>query len=477
MNRADAATMDDDRTAGDTGYGVLLFRDPAAFWSDSGDQRAVLGMEDGTLRNVASWRTDLPGNIMFWSNAPYQSMRTAGLLQHEMLREDRYPLTTLQGVLGELGMSHADISDQAVTLTRIWSRLMRLCARAFDVPAVPRARNLALAIRDSAFGAKDPQYDHATAQVILAATRQRVDIRSTGRVRASEAKFCTMRHHRQDHAATLLSSPVPAMGNWARLDLPGQDRRVDFVLDTLRDRPVVVRASMRFLGPNRVTFASLFPDGEALWLSGLELREVAPHARIEVHDAWAAGGYADNPSAALAPVVCGPDTGGDQSPMAAVRAGPLVLRGRDLIGYSAGLACEAAWTALTQPHVAHTPDATAMWLLAVDRVICMRSAIKIMELNVPVEVTGFSRGRIWIKVSTDLNDEDASNMLAMMGSQLGLIPPVLPPPTVGSRRLAIVDALRTHTTDDDAMVGSGAARLTAALAIFGKRVLLKELTR
>lgn len=463
------------------GYGALLFSSPASFFRQNGDRSAVAGLSSGSVEHYSDALVQLRPGTLWITNLDYPELRAAGLLHRPDLRSVTYLGTRVPGLLGERGLGDAAPDEQARWLAKTFGEVMQAARRCFGVSAIPEGRTLALALRDLYLSNVMPDYPDEVRYAFESATQEYTRSGSTRGVAEDDISLVVLRHHRQSYAARMLSEPVPS-GIWAPLvPPPDPDMAARWVAEVSHGRPLLLRVEVRFSGERALQHAMLANLGSGAmsisaprgreanvrhWIAAPEFLALSPHAEIHVLGALAAETFVPNPVlSAFDPVVLGPVTA------EAMAVGPLRMGGRTQLTYSEGLLCESLWLSVARPPRA-TRDAAAMWLSALDRAFCLQAAYDILRLNLPeIEIAGFSRGRIWVRLNTGgMSDEDQHTLVARIAAEARLLPPVLPPARQDSERLVIAKGLKERGRG----ARLGASDMIAALYILGNHALIQD---
>ncbi len=463
--------------------GVLWFDAPGSLVATGGIGPAIGVRGDGTQLRYDRPFAQCADGASFWlTNVPFATMQKLGLLRRPDLRDDAFLLTRPDGLAAELGLRDATDVVQATAVAQQLGQCLSAAFDWFGLPTPPEGHNLALALRQHLFCFPESVVPPEIAYAFGSASQ---DVTFSGRTEdlgAGPTRRAVLRHHRQDYAIRMLDAQVPA-GEWSEVFPPADPEQVPrWVKDTVEARPLLLRASVQFRGEHAHRMALLTGLGAGAqslrtdtgrqgnlraWIAAPEYLVLCPHADVTIHGALAAERYHPNPYRGISPISTG-KLGHDP-----VFCGPLQLSGASRMAYSIGLLCESMWMALVKS--GSQKDATAMWIGAHDRAECLRTAIAIMDLEFPVHVTGFSRGRIWLAIpEADRPGEDLDAMLATIAACCRLVPPVMPAALERTPRLQVADEMAKRACREKPR---DPALAMGALAVLGNRSLVDEVLR
>lgn len=459
--------------------GVLWFDDPYGSL-DFRDQPAVAAMGNGAVMHVQDPFVACADGSFWLTNLPYKALAAMGLHRRGDLADDAYLLTRPDGMVGELGLRDAPVEQQAKAVAQQAAQCLLHAHTWFGLPIPSSGHNLAVALRRHLFRFED-RTDAQPTEVAYAfdSACQEVTYAGGGTEGRGPVRRAVLRHHRQDYAARLLQMQVPS-GEWAELfppSAPVQAHR--WVEDTVETRPLLLRATVRFVGDNAGEMALLTGLGSGAravrtvdgrqsnlrsWIAAPEYLALAPYAQITIHGALAAERYAPNPYTAIDPVTIGALGRGS------ALCGGLQLGGRARLTYSVGLLCEAMWMSLVRS--GRHRDAVAMWIAAQDRAECLRAALTILDTGFSVRVTGFSRGRIWLEVPVEgFETEEVDALLATVAATSRLVPPVMCQAERGTPRLRMASEMQLRVRREDP---PDPALAVGAVAVLGNRSVLQD---
>lgn len=455
--------------------GALHFADPKGFYEHNADHSALLA-RNGSVTRLPEGVADVPTG-MWWSNVDYSVLQRANLIGHPSIYHAGYLPTRPLSVVAEIGLADADPEAKADACGQVFSRVIHQANAVFGVPIPAIGSTLADAMRDHFFGDRLAAEIDGAVQYAIDDAGQSVTQSGVTDV-YDDAKLMVLRHHRQSYAAAMLGQPVP-FGAWQAIDVPVIDAQPDWVREQEMLRPLLLRVTLRFSGAQRHerTLLAGFGSGRdkgsspRQWIATPEYLALLPFASIEIHDAFAADGFQPNPWCMLDPI------GKGSSEYQCVRMGPVTIEGVGVLSYSEGLLAEAFWTAASRSRGPHKSP-TGMWMLATDRAHCLTQAFGIQAMGLlGVQITGFARGRIWVRLNTGelATPEDQALALAEIASLTGLVPPVLPEVrdwTVARRSIALNMHARSQQSEDPT---EQAGWMVSALHVLGNRALLAEL--
>lgn len=466
-----------------TRSGVLWFDDPQSLVATGGVGPAVGARADGSLVHYDAPFAQCADGASFWlTNVPFATLQQLGLLRRPDVRDDAFLLTRPDGLVAEMGLRHAPVEVRARAVALQLGQCLAAATRWFGLPEPPDGYSLAHALRKHLFTFPEtvvpPDHLYAFSSASQEVTFSgRTEVLSPGVTRR-----VVVRHHRQDYAIRMLDAQVPG-GEWSEVYPPSDPAQIPrWVKDTVEARPLLLRASVQFRGEHAHRMAMLTglgagaqsvrtPTGRQgnlrAWITAPEYLVLCQHADIDVHGALAAERYHPNPYRGISPIATG------RLGTAPIFCGPLQLNGENRMAYSIGLLCEAMWVALIKS--GSQKDAMSMWLSALDRAECLRTAIAILDLGLPLQVTGFARGRIWIALSEEGQEDEAIlARLAMVGACCRLVPPVMPPAVRRTERLKVADEMSKRAHRE---IPRDPALAMGAIAVLGNRSLVNDILR
>ncbi len=466
--------------------GALHFAAPQSFFQHNGDRSAVMATPSQAPVRLVEGLADLPAGC-WWTNLDFTDLQRANLVGRPDLKTASYLPTRTRSVIAELGMLDAPIGDQAAICARIFDRVLQRAHAMFGLPVRASGNSLADALREHFF-TEDPhpivQVDPVVQYALDSASQS---LTQSGYTESfDESRLVVMRHHRQLYAAEMLATPVP-FGEWKAIEFPTDPTaQLEWVRECEDAMPLMLRVNVRFTGSDRhermmlAGFGSgqrrvmnsdgLSESGPRQWIASPEYLALAPYAEIEILDAFAAEGFQPNRWCMLDAI-----RDGEVGP-SAIQVGPMQLSGRATLSYCDGLLAEAMWFGAARNRGQHRTS-MSMWLQSVDRAHCLRSAIEIQSHQlVGVQVAGFSRGRVWLRLSSAelQTPEDQAQLLAELALLTGLTPPALPEvQSVTSGRYRIAMSMRERACERSD--GERAAWFAGAAYILGNRAILPEL--
>jgi len=463
-----------------TRAGLLWALDPVALADADGIGPVIACRDDGSVRHVDDALRSLRDGTFWMTNLPFAVMRRLGLLARDDLRDDAFLLTRPDGLAAEMGLRNAPVEQQAAEVAVQAGRCLHVAREWFGLPMPPPGHNLALALRQHLFDFPEQSVAPEIEYAFNSAAQDVTFVPPPGGSTGMTERRAVLRHHRQDYAIGMLEAQVPA-GDWREVFPPVEPAQVPrWVRDMNESRPMLLRVSAHFEGDRAADLAALSglsatPAGGPSrasrgWIAAPEYLVLCPYARIEVHGALAADRYRLNPFAGMRSI--GFDTEPSGAIAEAVLCGPVQLNGRRRMSYAVGLLCESMWVGLLKS--GKRKDATSMWLGALDRAECIRTALQLFDLGLPIRVTGFSRGRIWVAVRDDDSPDSSEQVLATAAACCRLVPPVMPVAQPNTRRLSVADEMasrsaREYPHDPTLAVG--------ALAVLGNPALVGDWLR
>lgn len=451
-------------------YGAMHVLDPMRCTIQNGDQRAWVAIPGRGVRMIASILTDTPKGTLFWTNLTAPQLHNTGLSNRRDLLGAGFLPTWPSSLIGELGLLRAGLEERLSVLADLFAGVMGHVENDLGVSPDNVRGTLAETLRRQYLRELTPQWSKSVQFALQSAA---ADYNGDRYVRSPEA---VMRYHRQSYASRMIATRLPR-GAWSEL-IPPRDPSViaEWVSEMSADRPMLVRVSgLEWRANNAMARAKVAGIGAGAgggvgasrdWISSSEFAAIAPHASIEVAGVLAAQGFRTNPLATCIKAV----TLGAGPPDRPLAVGPFQLFGHASIGHAAGLLCEAFWQALVAVPK-EKPDEVSVWVRSVDRAECLRAAMRIIDTNLPVEVVGFSRGRLWLKVSDEVagHDHEARRVIiARVAEQTGLVPPVLVPqaPDGGDRHELSNTIFARMKANDHGDIHAGGT-LLSAMNVFG----------
>lgn len=441
--------------------GCMLVTDPRRFFEARGDRSAWIAEPEGA-RRIADLVVDRPPG--YWlTNVPQHVLRTAGLDRRHDLKPDDFLGSSVSAILADNGLGpDSAIGLRATLLQRVFAKVMDLARDAYGLPPDPPSSTLPLAIREHFFRRRStadmpPEVRYALQQSVQALT-----VAGATGGRLANERIIPLRFHRQEYAARMMSHQVP-YGEWSKANVPSDPQRaLQWARDLLETRPLLLRADVKFRGPHAHELALLANLGSGAaavyqsggqkranvrsWIGGPELLVLSQNAEITIHDALVADRYVMNPWAALSTNLIG--LGPANATMQP--CGPLALHGRALVNYPIGLLAEASWMALASSKDA---DPVGAWMTSFDRASCLQTAIAVLAMAIDgVRVSSYTKGRVWIKVADDSDEEHVWRAVSVLSKELRLVPPVMPQAPDSGERVELASRMVQEAQDADRAV-------------------------
>lgn len=423
----------------DGAVGVLLLNDPARSHGASGDRSASRAWEaDGAdfCDATSDWLVDRIAGF-WWTNISGYTLYEAGFSRRTDLKDDAFLCSRMGSIVEELGLSERSGLERAQTLSRLLNRVLVKSREALGLELLPAERSLPKAIRKRFFRSPSTLHLAPAARLALEEVVQPVTFAGRGNGNAREFKQFALRHNRAHYAARLMEAKVP-YGAWVEISPPSDPvQAVEWAKNLLEGRPLLINCEVTFRGPRAHDLALLANMGSGAaavmsgrranlrsWVAGPEFLVLSQLADIKIRGVLAADRYVSNPWSGLASASeIGPDGA------VALVCGPLVLRGRSLLEYDTGLIAECCAFALTAGDAA---DAISAWIVSHDRAFMLATCAEILHGFSPDEcrVSGFARGRVWIRVPTeDVDGEEVLARVAEICAAGRLVPPLMPAPS------------------------------------------------
>lgn len=465
--------------------GALHFASPQTFHQSVGDRSAWLAAGDAEPTRLVEALADLPPHGVWWTNLEFSDLQRAHLLGRPDLKPAGYLPTRPRSVVAELGLIGATPDRQAAACGQVFERVMTRSRDLFGLSVTPPGNSLPDALREHFFNDDPAPFGEIESRVQYALDAAAQAVTQSGYTEHyDDSQLVVLRHHRQQYAADMLAAPTP-FGEWRMVSVPDEPKgQLQWVREQDGVLPLLMRVTVRFTGSNRHERMMLAgfgsgsrrvhveggpPEaGARQWIATPEYLALAPYAEIEIHEAFAAEGFQPNRWMMLDRITDGPPD------KASIQIGPLMLLGRGALAYADGLIAEAMWHGATRSRGQHR-SAQATWLISLDRARCIETAFAISEQQFEgVQVAGFSRGRIWLRMNANLlrTPEDQAQLVAEVVLLSGLVPPALPEVQHYSHaRLRIAHALRERARD---LGEAGAACFASAMNILGNRAILLE---
>jgi len=440
---------------GGDAIGALRFTNPRSLGVAPTDWSATCALADGSTRALSDALVEIPSGKVWWTNLDYADLKQAGLIGRPDLKTTSFLPTRQEAMLAEMGLRDETDSTKTAFCAHMIRCVLMNAQSAFELPLHPDGVSLPNALRSHVFNFSVENHSSAVQYAIDSACQA---FTRSGSLATDDttAQMVVFRHHRQHYAARMIDEPVPA-GEWRETAHPEDpSQTMDWVRDSAHSTPLLLRVNVRFRGASghdRALLAGMGAGANSImvgangtrqsntrqWVAAPEFVALSQYADIEVLDTFAADCFVPNPWHAINPVTFGADR------IDTMAVGPLRLSGQNLLNYADGLLSEAMWVATSRNPGVHR-DNMSMWMQSVDRAQCLNTAFGLQSLGlIGVQVTGFSRGRIWTKLDTSLlrTDEDVNLQIASIAEATGLIPPVLRRPGIRDiRRLAVVTLMQ-----------------------------------
>lgn len=381
--------------------GAILF--------DSGDN--IVGSDRTIISINSAWASigggqarrvqgisDLPSDVIWFTNLTYSNFYKAGLHKHPNFRNAEWLRTQFYQLVSELGV---DINNQPPHITvsviaTIAQRVVNVAEAQFSLkPESSRklnddfARILGAprsAIPNNIYSLFKPVCEHPSVSVIHSVNY------------GAASPSITLRRNRITHAREVMSTVVPPDSGWEMEPSVAPDGSDQWLEDI--KQPFLVRCTVSEVKPMIAEVLSWGAGAKSprLWLTDIEWRVVRQHGKVIVHQAL----ICKNPAAPLPQGLCIPSSTGAE------------------LSITYGLIAENIWTALTNPQYYKGDEtrftAAAAWLRSADRMIMFNYAQKLYGRG--IDVMSYGVGNVVLRYP-----EGGLNRILDVCLDIGLIPP------------------------------------------------------
>lgn len=375
-------------------FGFVYFDDPI------GGPSTGWASIDGAPATRIRHPSELPSDIQWWTNLPFNSYIQSGLAKTNRFRHSDYLRVKQQNLIREIGIGDrfVEANRAASSLSEIYARCMRLLHKHYGIH-FPKEDSLAAELR--------PLLADADRSVS-------VEIDEAGDQSSIEYTLCscrkpwgttevTFQRPRLQHAIDVLQAPVPKQ-QWmfvAEKDMPPVDKRVEWILS--QSRPALVKIVVERINPDwapLVAFGSTPRKVPRNWVTHPYLLLLSRFADIRVEAAFFADDY--TVGASRVPLI---DEG---------MVGPLSL--------SVGILAENHWSAMaretrfqhSQGRKFYSPRAA--WMRSADNFHCLVAAMQLYGAGFPV--VRYGCGSVGVAIAGNM--KEATDV----AKRAGLLPPI-----------------------------------------------------
>lgn len=384
-------------------YGCVIFDDPSV-------HRSGWASVEGARAQRIAGTEDLPSDVVWITNLPFELMGPSGFAHHARFRRDTYLRRHLRQILSDLGASEEPPNRQAEILSTVLMRVMALAGQWLGLRGGAPDGSLAKGIRNIApdfpVSVLEPELVNALAD----ASGAWVSVERPG-IRDPDLRFVTFRLPPARHAIELLTAARDPVGEWRRLkpsELP--DAPQTKISEWIKELPGPVVASIvvQSFDPdfNRVInygSGAIGPTRGKHWATDVELMWLDMFAEVKVTGGWVCDAWR------TAPIVS----------MLQPAAHPACE-----LSYSAGVLLECVWTGMTllpadvrASSQGFPANAFAPFLRAHDRGRCLAAASRLFGMG--LDVVGYGVGKVGLLVDASVGPDE----LMAIAEETGLLPP------------------------------------------------------
>lgn len=365
--------------------GVALYSDGSPFSTEGN-----VACEYRKVPFGFSAASDLPGQTLWITNATLDDLASAGLHRSPKFAHEGYFRTRISQMTQELGIGKLSLEQQAALLAELLGNAAEMARVQLGLTQYP-SHGLAQAV-GQLFGATEPPQGSAVYQVAeQACQRYTACERERRHERAEVFSYWMPRNAWSD---ALLGTPLPNNDGLKAIPahaLPSMGRDAASLVEWAEQSNIPLFARVRILaiepragkllnyGAGAQNISKSIDTGEQYdarnmreWCSLPELKMLTEIGDIQILQVAVASGWS--------------------------RSGLRVYSSKiSSVSYSYGLVAENLWTGITRKAGKNNNQACALstaWLQAIDRMSCMKTALRLNSLG--MEVINYGYGRITV---------------------------------------------------------------------------------